>query len=41
MIPLMSAMAIGSTVSGLAQLGMGLMDRGRIKRERREAKERH
>lgn len=38
MIPLMSAMAIGSTVSGLAQLGMGLMDRGRIKRERAEAK---
>ena len=32
MIPLMSAMAIGSTVSGLAQLGMGLMDRKRIKR---------
>ena len=38
MIPLMSAMAIGSTVSGLAQLGMGLMDRKRIKREREEAR---
>ena len=38
MIPLMSAMAIGSTASGLAQLGMGLMDRARIKREREEAR---